>query len=183
MDRDDEQLVAQVQAGDTAQFGVLYDRYIEPIYRFVYIKTHEKETAEELTGDIFLKAFDRIASYRAGNRGFRAWLYGIARHRVIDYYRRKRSTVSIEDAWDIPAQDGTVQETTDARLQFERLQECMAFLSQNERDILMLRVWEDMTHREIAAVLGKREAAVKKMFSRAVQKLKVIFYERSEIHR
>lgn len=177
MDRDDEQLVAEVQAGDTAQFGVLYDRYIGAMYRFLYVRTGHKETAEELTSDVFFRALDRIHGFRPRRGGFRAWLYAIARHRVIDHYRRKRPVLSLDDAMEIPGTEASSEAALDIKLRLERARELMRKLSPAEQEVLLLHAWEGLAHKEIAKVIGKSESAVKKMFSRAVQKLHLFMYE------
>ncbi|PIR75566.1 MAG: hypothetical protein CO030_02135 [Candidatus Magasanikbacteria bacterium CG_4_9_14_0_2_um_filter_42_11] len=75
--------------GDREAFGQLYDLYIKEIYRFVYYKTHQKETAADITADIFVKALHKIDTFDAMKGSFRTWLYTIARSAVIDHYRTK----------------------------------------------------------------------------------------------
>lgn len=170
---DDTQLIAAAQAGDTASFGVLYDEYIEPVYRFVYFKTHHKETAEDLTSFIFLKALEQLSSFHPQKGPFRAWLYTIARNTITDHYRResKKRHMPIEDAWELPSSYNT-SSSVENRLCIERLREWTKDFSAVERDVLMLRIWQGLSHKEIAAAIGKTETNCKQIYSRAIEKLK-----------
>src|SRR3990167_9293693 len=77
---DESSYVTKCQAGDTVAFGVLYDYYIDKIYRFVYYKTFVKEVAEDITSDVFHKALVKINSFDSSKGVFSAWLYRIARN-------------------------------------------------------------------------------------------------------
>ena len=157
--------------GDAASFGVLYDRYIEPIYRFIYYKTFSEEVAEDLASDTFHKALTRITSYDVDRGSFSSWLYQIARNTVIDYYRTRRSTVPIEDLFEFGTDDRTPQ-VHDAKLVLARVYDYLASLSPRQREIIMLRVWEEKSYREIAEIMGSTEPAVKMAFSRAIRDLR-----------
>lgn len=165
------QLIEAVRNGDMTSFGPIYDHYIEPLYRFLYFKTHHAETAEDLTSDVFAKALEHIDRFDNTPGNFRAWLYQIARNTVIDHYRRERRTTPIDDAWDLPVENRTF-ENTDIALHMNRLRSALEGLSADQRDVLVLRIWQQMSHAEIAAILGKTEANCKKLYSRAIAELK-----------
>lgn len=175
MTLDDQQLVEEVLAGDRAQFGVLYDRYIDAIYRFVFYKTNHRQTAEDLTSQIFFKALEKIGSFRSTKGTFRTWLYEIARNTIIDFYRRERPTQPLSAIQELGGD--TTKYDVDNTLLLDRVRRSMIDLTTAERDTITLRLWESLSHREIAEVLGKSEVAVKKMYSRAMKKLKMDFYE------
>ncbi|MFH1046810.1 MAG: RNA polymerase sigma factor [Patescibacteria group bacterium] len=162
--------LAKVQAGDTAAFGPVYDAYIERIYRFVYYKTHHRPTAEDLTADIFMKAFAKIATFDSVKGSFNGWIYQIARRTIIDHYRSDRPTINIEDAWDLAADSDTARDA-DAAIMVDKLREHLGTLTADQRDIVVLRVWEGLSHREIAEALGKSEASCKMAYSRATKNL------------
>jgi len=163
--------LAKVKAGDTEAFGLVYDQYIERIYRFVYYKTHHKPTAEDLTSDVFMKALAKVASFDATKGSFTGWIYQIARNTVIDHYRRDKSYIDIEDMWDL-ASDSDTERDAEAVIMVTKVQEHLAVLSSEQRDIVIMRVWEGLSHREIAEVLGKSEASCKMAYSRATKTLR-----------
>lgn len=157
--------------GDREAFGKLYDAFIRPIYNFIYYKTHHQETAEDLVSIVFTKAFTNISSFNADKAPFTAWLYQIARNTVIDHYRTEKATSDIEDAWDID--DGTdIVRDFDAKQKLEKVQKYLAGLTPEQRDIVIMRVWQEMSYEEIAEVLGKSVDSCKMMFSRTMKKLR-----------
>lgn len=167
------EIIRAVQQGDTAQFATIYDTYAKDIYRFVYIKISHKEIAEDLLSDIFIKVIDQIHRFNPNTASFRTWLYRIARNTVIDYYRTHKTTVDIdgEDTQPVPGSDN-LEEATHARLLLADVQKQMKLLTQDQQDVLLLRVWYGMSYEEIAQVLKKNATACRMMYSRGVSVLK-----------
>lgn len=166
---DNEQTyVRKVQSGDSAGFGVLYDFYIDKIYRFIYYKTFSKESAEDLTSEVFTKAFEKIHSYDNAKGPFGAWLYRIARNAVIDHYRTRKAHVPIDDMFDIASDDRTIEQK-DAVMALEKVSEYLKTLTPKQREIITLRIWEERSYREIAEIVGGTEASVKMAFSRSIR--------------
>lgn len=168
---DDHEYARRVARGETEAFGVLYDRYIEKIYRFIYYKTFSKEVSEDLVSDVFTKAFGKIGSYDTGKGSFSAWLYRIARNAVIDHYRTKKATTPIEDEFDLGTDDRT-PEALDALRTLAHVTEYMETLTPKQREIITLRVWEEKSYREIAEIVGGSEDSVKMAFSRSIRELR-----------
>ncbi len=171
MDSGERELITKVQNGQTAAYGVLYERYADRIYAFVYYKTHHRETAQDLTAHIFTKALEGIHGLKAAEDSFRPWIYTIARNAVIDHYRTLKPTADIDDAWDLAADDDVAR---DAGLKAElaRVQEYLKQLDPVQRDVILLRVWQDMPYAEIAGIVGKSPENCKVIFSRAIRKLR-----------
>lgn len=167
----DSLLVEEFKRGDARAYGVLYDRYLDKIYRFIYYKIWNKETAEDITSDVFHKAFQKIDSFDAGKGTFSAWLYRIARNAVIDYYRTVKKTVDIEDAFDLGEEDRTIEEH-DTLLNLGKVRTFMEKLSPRQREIITLRIWEELSYREIAERIGGTEDSTKMAFSRAMKELR-----------
>ncbi len=164
-------LARRAQAGDADAFGQLYQALIEPIYRFVFYKTFHTETTEDITSQVFFKTLDTIASFNPNKGSFSTWVYQIARHTVIDHFRTQKNQVDIQDAWDI-GEDSMVQRDVDAHLRLEAVRGQMQKLPSETRDLLILRLWEELSYAEIAQILGKSEAACKMSFSRAIRDLR-----------
>ena len=167
----DEACIERFKSGESAAFGEIYDRYAEKIYRFVYYKTWSKETAQDIVSDVFTKALDRIDSYDARKGTFSAWLYRIARNNVIDRYRTRRETVDIDDVFDLGHDDRTV-ERLDAEATLLKVKEYLKDLSPKQREIVILRVWEELSYKEIAEIVGGTEGSVKMAFSRTIREVR-----------
>ena len=165
------ELIAQAQSGNSEAFGKLYDAYIKKIYNFIYYKTWHQETAEDLTSLTFLKALNAIKKFNSEKGTFSSWLYQIARNNISDHFRSLKSTTDIEDAWDIKDNIDILADT-DAKLKLEKLREGLSILSSEQREIVILRLWEGLSHKEIADIMQKKEATVKVSYSRAVSKIK-----------
>ena len=164
-------IIEACQAGDLEQFGLLYDKYIRKIYDFVYYKTTHKETAEDLTSQVFMKAISKIGSFKQDKGTFSAWLYQIARNTVIDHYRTKKDALDIEDIWDL-ASDEDIERDIDTREKLREVEKYLGKLKDKQRDIIIMRVWQEMSYREIADTLDKSEASCKMMYLRAIHKLR-----------
>lgn len=152
-------------------FPDLYAQYVKKIFSFIYYKTHHKETAEDLTSQTFLKALRSLDQFDPEKGKFSTWLYQIARNQVIDFYRAKRSDINIEDVWDLAGQEDILRDF-DAAEKLKKVQEYLKKLKPDQREVVLLRVWEGMSYREIAEVLGKDEAHCRVIFSRTIQALR-----------
>ena len=164
--------IASCQRGHLEDFDPLYLQHVDAVYRYLHRRTLQKEVAEDLTSTVFLKALESIRAFDASKGVFRAWLYRIARNSLIDFYRSSaRKTISIENVWDLPGEDITslaAEHSIDAA----KLHEAMKSLTSDQREIVMLRMWEGLSYAEIAEVTGKTEGNAKVIFSRAITDLR-----------
>lgn len=164
------------QEGELERFEELYNTYVKDIYRFVYYRVRNKEVAEDLTGDVFLKALGAISGFRQGS-AFRPWLYAIARNTVIDHYRvsKEKATVSLDDdeAPDVPGHHD-VERETEAKHTLGQVRDALEKLSEAQREIVVMRVWDELSYKEIAEITGKTEGNCKVIFSRAVAEIRTM---------
>ena len=167
----DIEIIEKYQKGEKDNFALLYDKYIDRIYAFVYYKTHHKETAEDLVSQVFLKALKKIDSFNIDQGTFQAWLYQIARNTVIDHYRTKKNDQAFDDVWDISSDDD-IERDMDTRQQLLKIEKYISGLKSEQRDILIMKIWQGMSYKEIADILGKSEASCKMMCSRTLKKLR-----------
>lgn len=165
------EVVARAKAGDSLAFGQLYDHYFDAIYRFVYYKVFSKDVAEDITSDTFMKALSRISSYDDKRGQFSTWLYQIARNTVIDYYRTQKSHLSIDDTFDIPFDERT-EEQIDVLASLKKVEAYLQKLPARQREIIMMRVWEGKSFKEIAVAIGGTESSIKMAFSRSIRQLR-----------
>lgn len=162
-------LALAAKSGNSESFGRLYEIYIKKIYDFIYYKTLNKEVAEDITSIVFIKAWNKIEQFREGS--FSAWLYMIARNAVTDYYRREKGYDNIDDCWDL-ADKTDFLTTIDRDLDVDLIKEAMKSLKDQEREILIMRFWLDLSFSEIAERLNKKEGAVKMALGRTLKDLK-----------
>lgn len=171
MGLDEKDIVRRCLGGTPEAFASLYDAHFRLIYDFLYYRTLHRETAEDLTGQVFLRAFEKLATYDAGRGNFSAWLYGIARNALADHFRARRDLVDVDDVWDLKGDDD-VEADAESRLAYEKLRPRLDALPKAQREIVPLRLWDGLSYAEIAALTGRTEAASKMAFSRAVARLR-----------
>lgn len=165
----------QVQAAQQspAAFAPLYDRYYEPIFRFVWKRTADEELAGDLTAHIFLKALQKLSSYSFRGLPFSSWLYRIAANEVTQHYRTatRNRVVAIDDSGiQAMAEEGEDWEGLEKNL--AALKEAMQRL--NEEEILMveMRFFEQRPFAEIAEILSITENNAKVRMYRLLGKMK-----------
>ncbi len=171
MEINEEKIIAKCQAGNLDGFGQLYDKYIKKIYDFIYYKTLHKETAEDLVSKIFFKALENIGKYSPAKGSFSSWLYKIARNTLIDYYRTKKETIDITDVWDLKS-DEDIEKDIENKQELDEIKKYLNKLSPEQREIIIMRVWNELSYKEIAEIMDKSEASCKMMFSRTINILR-----------
>ena len=166
-DLDDEELVKRARQ-NPEEFGELYRRYAPEIQRFVRSKVSDPMLAEDITSMVFTKAMQALPRYTAGP--FRAWLYRITRNTIIDEYRRKKPSATIDD---LPVRDSAPlpEEIASSNDAADRLHAALDHLKPTHREIVRLRL-HGLPIAEIAARLDMSENAVKSAQRRAFQTLR-----------
>lgn len=169
--------------GDPGAFSSLYEEWYAPVYRFIILRVKEREIAEDLTQDVFLKVYahlDRFEMRAAHPLGF---LYTTARNTIIDY-RKKRKTERLDelDIPDIPDTNmPTPQETASVSWDVGHLREAMDVLTEEQRQVITLRLIEEKPVKEAADIMDKSEEAVRQLQVRALRALRTYFSEHGYI--
>ncbi len=170
----DEHALVRAAQADVAQFNALYHLYVERVHRYMLARTQSAEDAADLTQQVFLQVLDALPRYRERGVPFGAWLFRIARNVVVDASRRPQRTTPWDDV--PPALEPSHAADPEATaLHGEALQQLRALLAQldpGKRELLALRFAAGLSSRQIADVIGKREAAVKKQLTRIIGALK-----------
>jgi RNA polymerase sigma-70 factor, ECF subfamily len=169
----EKEAILETQLGKTQAFGLIYDKHVKTIYNFIYYKVFDKESAEDLTSQTFFKALKNMSSVDA-DRPIISWLYKIAHNSILDHYRAQRHNEDIDDYWDIHDEDVDVVGKLDTEVDAKRVKKYLKELGSTERDIIFMRVWQEMPYSEIAEIIGKSEANCKMIYSRAMKKLKTL---------
>lgn len=166
-DVDDAALVAAART-DPACFGLLYERYVGPIYRFCYVQLGSAPAAEDATSEVFLKALAALPGFRGGSAP--AWLFQIARNVVIDSYRRRRPVASIEERYDLAGSEPTPEQAALAAAAAGALRDALAALPDDQRTAVTLQL-AGHTGEQVAEALGRTRTAVYMLRVRALARL------------
>lgn len=170
----DEAALVVAARTDPAAFSALYQHYLTRVYRYVRAHTASDEDAADATQQVFLQALDALPAYRPRGVPFAAWLFRIARHVAIDAHRRRRDTVDLDAVPEALQPVGQPDPET-LMLRQEALTQLSTLLAQLDlpkRELLALRFAAGLSAPEIAAVVGKSPAAIKKQLTRIIQSLK-----------
>lgn len=176
LDGEEKSIIDRAIGGDTSAFGLLYDKYHDQIYRFVYLKVSHREEAEDITHHVFLNAWQHMPDYKHKGFPFSSLLYQMARNKVIDHYRTKKTTVDIESLYeaDIPRHASTLEDAAHSQFQLAAIKTALKQLKQEYQDIIIMRYVEDLTPSEVARILKKPKTTVRVLQHRAIKQLKAL---------
>lgn len=170
MTQDDIPALVTAARNDPAAFGRLYDRYIQPIYRYIYSRVGSAHEAEDITSQTFMAAYEALGRYRERGQ-FSAWLFRIAQSKMNDHFRRNRREVGLEAAGEILEREDALGTLIRAE-ELTRIRSLISHLDEDEQELIRLRYVADLSFAEIADLLGRREDAVKKSVYRLLARLK-----------
>lgn len=162
-------LIASAQ-DDPVAFGRLYDRYVQPIYRYLYSRLGDAAAAEDVTSQTFIAAYESLHKYHERGQ-FSAWLFRIAQSKMNGYFRRNRREVRLEAAGELFEREDALGTLIRAE-ELSQVRFLIKKLNPEEQDILRLRYVAELSFSEMAELLGKREDAVKKSVYRLLERLK-----------
>jgi RNA polymerase sigma-70 factor (ECF subfamily) len=177
-DTTEQALVARAQQGDTEAFGELYALHHDRVAAFIGQRiSYHRQLTEDLTAEVFLRAFRKLDSFEWMEKSLRSWLYTIARNIVTDHYRSRtmQRVTYVENLSDVSDYWGLVSPAPDDEI-FERfnalqLRAAMAAMTPQQRDVLVLRFLLQRSVSETAAALGLSEGATKTTQYRAMRVL------------
>lgn len=163
--------------GDTEAFGRLYETHVDQVHRHIYYRVSSEPDAEDLTSQVFLNAWRSIPRYKYMGKPFQVWLLSIAHNLVVDYYRAHKSQSSLEDVV-VPSQDRDDPVlSAERRIVREELGQAVLGLKREQRQAVILRFVDGLEYPDIAAIMGKREGAVRVILHRALSNVRDV-YER-----
>lgn len=175
-------LVQKAQDGDTEAFGAIYDAFLTPVYRYVVFRFPE-DLAEDLVADIFVKAWEKLYTYKA-RKGipFAAWLFRIARHALIDAYRVTRGFEEVPEDLPDENRENDPQARAERSLSVARVRAALSELPRGYRDVLLLHYVAGLGHAEAARALGVSEGHMRILKFRGLKKLEAILDRPSAGH-
>jgi RNA polymerase sigma-70 factor (ECF subfamily) len=170
-------LVERAQAGDTEAFGLIYDKYVDTVFRFIYFRVGNRQLAEDLTSESFLRALKRIGTVTWQGRDLGAWLVTIARNLVADHFKsgRYRLEVTTGDVLDADREDrgpeGSPESAVVDHITNVTLLTAVKQLNPEQQECIVLRFLHGFSVAETAQAMSKNEGAIKALQYRAVRAL------------
>lgn len=173
MDETEAQLVERAKDDSTA-FGLLYERYVDRIYSYIYYRVGDTREAEDLTARVFFRALGRINKFRQRGAPFVSWLYRIAHNLVANWHRDRgrRNDVSLDVLLDLHAPDLPHVNAVEQAEHMRVLLAAMRRLPVDRQQILILKFVDDLTNAEIGQIMGRSEGAVKSLYHRTLLELR-----------
>ena len=168
---DENRAIELCKEGELKHFSTLYEIYFDKIYNFLYFRTLHKETAEDLASKTFIKALEKVSTFDKEKGKFSTWIFRIARNTLFDHFRTRKDTLDIDEIWEMGKHD-TTEKNIDDREEVKKIERHIRELSEDEQEVVRMRVWEEKSYKEIGELLEKTEGASKMVFSRAIKKIR-----------
>lgn len=155
-----------------ARLASLYEEYYGKITNYAYAKIGDRLEAQDIAGEVFLRALRSLESYKEHGIPMQVWLFKIARNLIIDYYRKaaKSKKVPIDNVK--IADNSNPADEIEKRDEFARVSRVMEQLTDGQREVLELRFLSELTSKEVSIIMGKSDGAVREMQRVAIEKLR-----------
>jgi RNA polymerase sigma-70 factor (ECF subfamily) len=168
----DSTLMSRIRAGDEDALGTLHDRYAQVVYSVALRVLGETTQAEDILQEIFLQLWRNPQTFDSSRGSLGAWLAVIARHRAIDYLRRRRPETDIEDV--IVAVDSNLEQTADRNIAIGKVRAAVERLPVEQRKPLEMAFFQGLTHSEIASKTGEPLGTIKTRIRAALLTLRKV---------
>lgn len=173
-----KELMNPEKNSDNPIFEGLYESSFAPVFRYVYSQLKNREEAEDLTQNVFLKAYEK----NNGNFSI-SYFFSIARNSVIDYWKKKKEILSGDMQWfseSIRDENRSPHEEVQKKEDSQKIRKALSGLSQECQEVITLKFLSGLTNKEISALINKKEDAIRQMQARSLRKLKELIktYER-----
>lgn len=169
----EKELIEACQKWDMQNFSYFYEKYVDNVYKFIYLKTFDKELSEDITSEVFIKAISKLHTYNIRQDAtFKSWILKIAYNSIIDYYRTRKQEPSLEDV----AERGYLVDMAEHIDKKEKSKKVLAFLDtlgEREKKIVVMRFWDELSFKEIADITWESEDNCKKIVYRSIKKMDV----------
>lgn len=161
---------------DAHEFTPYYEKHKKAIFNYILYRVgFDRNTAEDLTSEIFLKAFEHFDSYDR-NRPFKTWIYAVAHNHLINYRASCKTTLSLDNVIQVVRDESVSGEiykgTVDHEIMMSKILSLISELPELQQNIVIMRYVNDLNNNEIAQMLGKEEGAVRTALSRAIATLR-----------
>ena len=171
---DIEKLVDRAIDGDAEAFGRLYDMHVDRVYRHIYYRVGNVADAEDLTQQVFIKAWQAISRYKKMASPFLAWLIRISHNIVIDFYRSNKARTYLDFEVIASKPESGPEHLVEAQFDQQQVHQAILELPGDQQQVILMRFIEGFSYSEIADSLGKSEGAVRVIQHRALARLRKV---------
>lgn len=166
-------LVQRAIECDRAAFAALYDKHVAQVYRHVYYRVPNRVDAEDITQEVFIRAWNAIGKYKRTGAPFIAWLITIAHNLIVDHYRARKKLVSLEEAEACSqAPEASPEAMAEAMFSRNYVRDAISKLQGEKQKVILMRFIDGLSYEEIARALGKKEGAIRVIQYRALNDLR-----------
>ena len=183
-ERDDRNLVVaewevvrRAQRFDEDALKSLYEAYYPKIYGYAFLQMGDVQAAEDLASDVMLKMIESIKSYQFKGLPFGAWVFRIARNRLIDLHRRRKRRGEVDLSETLASTLASPQSMAERALERGQLQVAMKHLTNEQRQVIVLKFIQGFDNRSIGRIMGRSEGAIKSLQHRALHALRRVLYQ------
>jgi RNA polymerase sigma-70 factor, ECF subfamily len=167
-------VIDHARDGDERAFGVLYDTYIDKIYRHVYYRTGSTEDAQDISQEVFIKAFKALPKYKKTNTPFIGWLMRISHNLIIDHYRKKKDHLPLDNELAFSDPNTNPENLAEIGSNQQTVRKAILKLPEDYQQVILMYFIEGFSYPEIAAAMGKKEGAIRVSICRALKKMRDI---------
>lgn len=166
------QLVKNAQMYDESALHQLYERYYPRIYNYAFLQMGDVHAAEDLTSDVMLKMLESIHKYNFRGLPFGAWVFRIARNRLIDLHRRRKRRGEVNLSETISGTLANPESMAERALERGQIQIALKHLTDEQRQVIVLKFIQGFDNRSVGRIMGRSEGAVKSLQHRALGSLR-----------
>jgi RNA polymerase sigma-70 factor (ECF subfamily) len=165
---------------DSAQFEQYYHEYKDKIFTYLmYRVSLDRDVAEDLLMEIFLKAYERFDQFDESKGSFKSWIFAVTRNHLLNFYRDRKPVGSLEvleeDGFVVQAKDD-VQMKVGVEVEKDNIQEALQHLDEEEREVIIMRFINELSIHEISLFINKTEGATRTFLSRAMNNLRNTYH-------
>ena len=174
-------LIERVKAYDETAIRHVYRLYADAIYRYALYQSGDSILAEDVAGEVFVRMMESIGTYNYRGTPLSAWLYRIARNLIVDHQRRGRRLKPLEQADQTRFVSDNPADLAEKRLGWEELRSALGELTDEQRQVVILRFVENLQNHDVAEIVGKNEGSVKSLQHRALRSLRRVLEKRGHL--
>ncbi len=181
-EEDPQFLMRRAQSGDREAFGLLYENHFTPVFRYIYFRVRNREEAQDLTQAVFLKAYEAMPRFRDMGRPPLAFFFTIARNTVVNHWRKKRDLPPSDPDTFFATLVSDGKDPLDQAVELESVRKvkfALRSLTEDQQEVITMRFIGEFSSREIAAILGKSEEAVRQLQCRGLKSIRDIMEKRN----